>query len=237
MTIPAGEDVRTAVYAGDDDLVPGGMAIAGALIAYGMRRRGLAGLVSGIAGAGLMASIVAPRLAPRVRQAASLARPIDVHGSITVERPVGAVFAFFRNFEHFPLLGGILHSVDDFDDGRSRWRVLGRDGSVLEWDVIVTKYVPKRVIAWESTAASPVESSGVVRFQSVGDDTTALDLTVHYFPRTAAAARVLRPLASRPERRVRAAIGRIEEAMQRAEQPGFYDRVPSHPLPDLSTPD
>lgn len=224
--------------AGDgSDQVAGGMALAGALIAYGMRRRGLAGLASGIAGAGLLASIVAPRLAPRMRAAASGTRPIDVQGSVTIERPVGEVFAFFRNFEHFPLLGGMLDSVDDFDDGRSRWRIVARDGAVLEWDVIVTKYVPKRVIAWESTAGAPVESSGVARFQAVGDGATCVDVVVHYLPRTAAAARVLRPLASRPERRVRAAIGRIEDAMRLAEQPGFYDRQPLHPLPDHSTPD
>lgn len=239
MTMPAGYDPQTEEDEGYESArrVAGGMALAGALIAYGMRRRGLAGMASGIAGAGLLASIVAPRLAPRVTHAASGARPVDVQGSITIQRPVGEVFAFFRNFEHFPLLGGMLHSVVDYDDGRSRWRVLGRDGAVLEWNVIVTKYVPKRVIAWESTAGAPVESSGVVRFHSVDDGATCLDVSVHYLPRTVEAARILRPLASRPERRVRAAIGRIEEAMQRAEQPGFYDRAPLHPLPDHSTPD
>lgn len=237
--MPAGHDMHAEQDVGYDgaDRIAGGMALAGAMIAYGMRRRGLAGMASGIAGAGLLASILAPRFAPRVRQAASGSRPIDVRGTITLGRPVGEVFAFFRNFEHFPLLGGMLHSVDDFDDGRSRWRVLGRDGSVLEWNVIVTKYVPKRVIAWESTAGGPVESSGVVRFHAVDDDSTCLDVSVHYLPRTAEAARILRPFASRPERRVRAAIGRIEEAMYRAEQPGFYDRAPLHPLPDHSTPD
>lgn len=239
MTMPADGAVDAGLDPGlpDSGRIVGGMALAGALIAYGMRRRGLAGFTSGIAGAGLLASIVAPRLAPRVRAAASAARPIDVEGSIVVHRPPAEVFAFFRNFEHFPLLGGMLHSVDDFDDGRSRWRVVGRDGSVLEWDVIVTKYVPKRVIAWESAGRGPVESSGVVRFHAIDDGATCLEVSVHYLPRTAEAARILRPVASRPERRVRAAITRIEEAMQRAEQPGFYDRVPLHPLPDHSTPD
>ena len=239
MTMPDTQDAGAGLDPGTDGFegVPGGTALAGALIAYGMRRRGLVGFAAGLAGAGLLASIVAPRLAPRVRRAASGLRPIDVEGSIIVERPSAEVFAFFRNFEHFPLLGGMLHSVDDFDDGRSRWRVLGRDGAVLEWDVIVTKYVPKRVIAWESTGRGPVESSGVVRFHAMDDSTTCLDVSVHYLPRTAEAARILRPVASRPERRVRAAIGRIEEAMQRAEQPGFYDREPLHPLPDHSTTD
>ncbi|MBA3889659.1 MAG: SRPBCC family protein [Gemmatimonadaceae bacterium] len=236
MTLPPLPEAPSASH-DLTDRVAGGMALAGAMIAYGARRRGLGGMAVGIAGAGLLASIVAPRLTPRVRRVADAARPIDVEGSIIVERPVGEVFAFFRNFEHFPLLGGMLHSVEDFDDGRSRWRVLGRNGVLLEWDVIVTKYVPKRVIAWESTGRGPVESSGTARFHAVDDHATRVDVSVHYFPRTVEAARALRPLISRLERRVRAAIGRIEEAMHRAGQPGFYDRIPSHPLPDHSTPD
>lgn len=235
MRLPAEREMPAATY-DLPDRTAAGMALAGAMIAYGMRRRGLTGFVTGVTGAALFASLLAPRLAPHVRRVPHSGRPIDVEGSITIDRPVADVFAFFRNFEHFPLLGGVVNSVEDFDDGRSRWRVLGRDGVMLEWDVIVTKYVPKRVIAWESTGGGPVESSGTVRFQAIDEKTTCIDVSVHYFARTPEAARTLRPMNSRPEKRVRAAIGRIEEAMRRAEQPGFYDRVPSHPLPDHSTP-
>lgn len=212
-----------------------GMALAGALVGYGMRRRGVFGLAAGAAGAGLLASIVAPRLAPHITRATGAYRPVDVERSFVVHRHVADVFAFFRNFEHFPLLGGVLHGVDDFDDGRSRWRIRGRQGAIVEWDVIVTKYVPQRVIAWESIGNGPVESAGTVRFRALGEAETQVDVNVHYLPRTELAAQALRPLISRPERRVRAAIGRVEAAMSRAEQPGFYDRVPSHPLPDPST--
>lgn len=211
-----------------------GMALAGALIAYGVRRRGALGFASGVAGAGLLASLLAPRLAPGLSGSVRGARAIDVTGSFVVPRSTADVFAFMRNFEHFPLLGGVLHSVDDYDDGRSRWRVEGRDGTLIEWDVIVTKYVPSRVIAWESVRGGPVESTGTIRFAPVGDDATCVTVTLHYLPLTETAARAFRPLVvRRPERRVRAAFGRIEGAMLRAEQPGFYDRKPLHPLPDL----
>lgn len=211
----------------------GGMAVAGAMIAYGMRRRGFVGSAVGIAGAGLLASLLTPRVAPRVARAAAARRSIDVEGAFVVQRPAAEVFAFFRNFEHFPLLGGLLHSVDDFDDGRSRWRVKGAGGTLVEWNVIVTKYVPSRVIAWESVAGGPVESRGTVRLHAVGESGTRVDVSLHYLPLTDAAARAFRPFVSRgPERRMRDAIGRIEDAMQQAEQPGFYDRVPAHPLPD-----
>lgn len=218
--------------------IMGGMALAGALIAYGLRRRGIVGGAVGIAGAGLLASLVTPRVAPRVARAATSRRAIDVEGSFVVQRPVAEVFSFFRNFEHFPLFGGLLHSVDDFDDGRSRWRVMGHDGALVEWNVIVTKYVPSRVIAWESVAGGPVESRGTVRLHATSEVTTRIDVTLHYLPLTDAAARAFRPFVARgPERRMRDSITRIEAAMQQAEQPGFYDREPAHPLPDPTIPD
>lgn len=222
----------TARIAASNDVLAG-MALAGALIAYGMRRRGAFGFATGVAGAGLLASLVAPRVAPHINPTARALRAIDVSGSFIVARSPSEVFAFLRNFEHFPLLGGVLHSVEDFDDGRSRWRVAARDGTLIEWNVIVTKYVPSRVIAWESVRGGPIESSGTIRFTPVGEASTRVSVTLHYRPLTEAAAQAFRPLVRRrPERRVLAAIGRIEAAMQQAEQPGFYDRKPQHPLPD-----
>lgn len=226
--VPADTDTTNEVLVG--------MALSGALLAYGMRRRGFVGFTAGMVGAGLLTSLLIPRVTPRFTGTARTHRPIDVSRSFEVGRPAAEVFAFLRNFEHFPLIGGVLHSVEDFDDGRSRWRVAARNGALIEWDVIITKYVPPRVIAWESVPGSAVESSGTIRFAPAGEDATRVDVTLHYLPRTTAAAQAFRPLVSRgPERRVRAAISRIEAAMQRAEQPGFYDRQPMHPLPELPT--
>lgn len=209
-----------------------GVAVGAALIAFGRERRTPAGLLAGIAGAGVLAATLVPRLTSRMPAPFAGARPIDVSADFVVNRPVNAVFAFFRNFENFPLLGGVLHSVDDYDDGRSRWRVLGR-GGLVEWDVLVTKYLPPQVIGWESVPGAPVESAGMVRFDPVDAGTTRIRLTVHYLPQTVAAARAFHPLrVRRPERRVRAAIGRVEDTMNRLAARPAVPRRPQFPLPD-----
>ena len=42
-------------------------------------------------------------------------------------------------------------------DGRSHWCASTPAGRSLEWDTVTTKYVPNRVIAWQSVPGSPVE--------------------------------------------------------------------------------
>lgn len=210
-----------------------GLALGGALVAYGMRRRSVLGLAAGVVGAGVLAATLAPRLAPHVAIGLAGPRSIDVDIDVVVNRPRAAVFNFFRNFENLPLLGGILHSVDDYDDGRSRWRIMS-GGTLVEWDVLVAKYLPPRVIGWESVPGAPVESSGTVRFDAIDESTTRVCVSVHYIPRSDVAARAFAPLrARRPERRVRAAFGRVESAMARAAAPDVRRREPLYPLPEV----
>ena len=219
----------------DVDGIVGGSALAGAMIAYGMRRRGLLGFTAGVAGAAILAAVVVPRLVPSGPRAdrPRLPRPLTLEGSFVVGRGAADVFAFFRNFEHLPMLTDLLDSVEDFDDGRSRWRIAANDGTMLEWDVIVSKYVPSRVIAWESVGRGPIDSRGTFRLHAVDEATTRVDMTACYAPQTAAAARALRRFTPRARgRELRDASQRIERAMLEAAQPGFYDRVPLHPLPD-----
>lgn len=214
-----------------------GVALGAALIAFGRGRRTPVGMAAGIAGAGVLAAVLVPHLTPRVGAPFVTGRPIDVTADFTVNWPVSSVFDFFRNFENFPLLGGVLHSVDDYDDGRSRWRVMGR-GGLVEWDVLVTRYLRPQVIGWESVPDAPVESSGIVRFDAVDADTTRIRLTLHYLPLTPAAVRAFYPLRiRRPERRVRAAIGRVEDTINRLASTVEPVRESQFPLPGAPAPD
>src|SRR3712207_7693070 len=52
-------------------------------------------------------------------------------------------------FPYTTLFRSALRDVTDFDDGRSRWAITNASGELLEWDVIVTKYVPSQVIRSE----------------------------------------------------------------------------------------
>jgi len=167
------------------------------------------GTLVGLLGAGVVANAVAPLAAQLLRHAGLARQSVNVHTTLVVDRPVREMFALCSNFENFPRVVGALRGVTDFDDGRSRWAVTTAAGELLEWDVIVTKYVPSQVIAWESVPNSPVESTGVVRFAPEGPNRTRLDLTVRYRPAYTSLAQAVRALVGPPRApAVRAAMAK-----------------------------
>ena len=197
-----------------------GAAIGGTLVVYGTRRRGVVGTVAGLAGAGMVANAVAPAVAGLLRHAGLARQSVNLHTTVVVDRPVREMFALCSNFENFPRLVAELRNVTDFDDGRSRWTVTTPSGEVLTWDVIVTKYVPSQVIAWESVPGSPVESRGIVRFAPEGAGRTRLDLAVRYRPAYTSLGDALRALIGPPRApAVRAAMARASDQLQQLTAP------------------
>lgn len=102
--------------------------------------------------------------------------------SVVVERPVGEVFEFCRDFENFPQITDVLLSVEDSQDGRSRWSVRSPSGRAIGWDAVVTKYVPNSVIAWESVPGSAVVAGGLMRFAPLSPNETRVDIRLTYRP-------------------------------------------------------
>lgn len=132
----------------------------------------------------LVAGAVTPAVLRWVRRAGAANRAVDMRMTLVVERPVAEVFEFCRDFANFPEIVDVLLSVEDFQDGRSHWAVRSPTGQAIEWDAIVTKYVPNSVIAWESVPGSIVQATGLMRFSPLSATETRLDLTLTYLPRS-----------------------------------------------------
>jgi uncharacterized membrane protein len=197
-----------------------GAAIGGSLVVYGSRRRGALGTLVGLAGAGIVANAIAPVVGSLLRNAGLARQTVNLHTTVIVDRPVREVFALCSNFENFPRVVGELRGVTDFDDGRSRWAIAKASGELLEWDVLVTKYVPGQVIAWESVANSPVESTGVVRFAPEGPDRTRLDFTLRYRPASTSLGDAVRALVAPPRApAVRAAMAKASDQLHQLTPP------------------
>ena len=129
-----------------------------------------------------IAGVIAPALLRWVRRTGHRRRTVDLRMTVVVPRPIGDVFQFCRDFENFPQILDVLEDVKDSQDGRSHWVVRAPGGDRIEWDAVVTKYVPSAVIAWESVPGSPVRASGLMRFAPLDDSATRVDLTLTYRP-------------------------------------------------------
>ena len=137
-------------------------------------RRGLAAparAAATIGGLALIGAAAHRPLTEALRQAGTRRRAGEVAVSFVVAHPVEVVFGFCRDFENFPQFIGALREVRDYGDGRSHWCASTPAGGTIEWDVVTTKYVPNRVIAWTSVGGSPIETSARLRFVPEGGDT------------------------------------------------------------------
>src|SRR5437773_9668436 len=97
-----------------------------------------------IAEVAFVAAMTSPIVLKWVRRLGAARRQVDLRMTIVIERSLPDVFAFCRDFENFGKLVDAVR-VDDFQDGRSHWVVRSPLGHVIEWDAVVTKYVPQSV--------------------------------------------------------------------------------------------
>jgi uncharacterized membrane protein len=182
------------------------MAVAGGALLAGSRR-GRSRSLMRVAGVALLGLAARPVIVKAVRDAGARRRVLSSHKSIEISRPIAEVFAFFKDFESFPRIVGSLRSVIDYQDGRSHWEVYTPSGNVVSWDVVVTKYVPNNVIAWESVPNSPIEMRGVIRFVAVSASCTRIDLDIAFRPaRTGWNDAVHAMVSRRPVERLNAAL-------------------------------
>ncbi|MDB4888099.1 MAG: hypothetical protein JWN79_3537 [Gemmatimonadetes bacterium] len=151
----------------------------GALVASRRRLPGVARGVATVGGLALMGFAAFRPMTALLRGAGTRRRGATVRMSFIVSQPVERVFGFCRDFENYPRFVGSLRSVRDFGDGRSRWCASTPGGSTLEWSAVTTKYVPNRVIAWETVPGSPVHATGLIRFKPT-EGRTCLEVTLSY---------------------------------------------------------
>ena len=184
-------------------------ALGGALLAANPEHRG-ARSVARAAGLALIVYAASPLIGRVIRAAGARRRQVALRSAIEVDRPLPAVFAFFKDFENLPRVMGALRSVVDYQDGRSHWRAYTMAGNLVEWDVVVTKYVPNTVIGWESVPNSVVDVRVQLRFSPVSATRTRLDVEAYFSPATTGLSDALRALiAPGNERRLKSELDHV----------------------------
>jgi uncharacterized membrane protein len=205
------------------------LRLAGAALAlYGLLRRGALGAVFRTIGTGLLVGsagrgpVAAAGFSPMDRR-----RAVDIQKTLHIEAPLEQVYAFWSNYENFPLFMSHVREVEDLGGGRSHWRVSGPGGVPIEWYARLTQQSPNEVIAWRSESGSMLENAGVIRFNSSGRG-TRVDLRFCYHPPAGGAGQaVAELLGSDPRAKLNEDLGRMKallEATTRSESYGKESR-------------
>jgi uncharacterized membrane protein len=103
--------------------------------------------------------------------------------SVTVNRPVEEIYAFWRNFENLPQFMRHLESVTVTSDKLSHWVAKAPAHKSVEWEAELTEDRPNELIAWRSLPGSSVYNAGEVQFaRAPGNRGTELRVTIEYDP-------------------------------------------------------
>jgi uncharacterized membrane protein len=108
---------------------------------------------------------------------------IHVSRSITIDRPVGEIYKFWRNLENLPRVMRHLEAVHEKPNGRSHWVAKGPAGSKVEWDAEMLVERENEIISWRSVEGADVPNEGTVRFKSLDDGRrTEVKVSFTYHP-------------------------------------------------------
>ena len=107
---------------------------------------------------------------------------VTIHKIINVAAPVEQVFAFWSGYQNFPRFMSNVREVGETGEKTISLGCSGPAGAPVEWNAIVTEYVPNRSIGWKTTPDSKVQHEGTVRFESNADGSTRVDIRLSYNP-------------------------------------------------------
>jgi uncharacterized membrane protein len=168
----------------------------GLLGLYGMRHGGVTGLLLSAIGMGTalrgLTNVPPRRLlgsgADNGREA------VTVQKAINIEASPEEVYELWSNFENFPRFMAHVREVRSLGQDRSHWKVAGPAGTTAEWDAVVTRRVPARLLAWKSIEGQPVHTAGMVRFDPNPGGGTRVTVRLGYTPPAGALGHVVASL-------------------------------------------
>jgi len=205
----------------------GGVALA----IYGLKRRGLGGLLMTIAGAGLIyrgatghcnlykALSISTAKRKGLRASVKHGAGIKVEKRVTINKSAEELFRFWHNFENLPRFLDHLESVRSIgghSSGRSHWVARLPTGMTIEWNAEIINESPNELIAWRSLEGASVPNAGSVRFERVPDgEGSQVKVSLEYAPPVGKIGSLLAKLFGEdPERRVDEDLRRFKQFME-----------------------
>lgn len=140
------------------------------LAGTGKRANGPRVAMATAAVAGVMAlDFYAARRTQKAHDSANL----PVIASVTINKPVDEVYAFYRSLAQLPAFMNWLESVREVDETHSHWVAKLPLAGTVEWDAEIVDDRPGELIAWRTVAGSKVKLHGRVTFtRTPGRDMT-----------------------------------------------------------------
>jgi len=142
-----------------------------------------------------------------------------IGATITINRPRGELYAYWRDFSKLPTFMDNVVAVDRIDERRSRWQVKAPAGKTVEWISDITEEREGEFIAWASAEGADVPNSGRIDFRDApGDRGTWVTATILYDPPAGIIGKVIAKMFQRePAIQARRDLRRFKQLMETGE--------------------
>ncbi|MBD2344679.1 SRPBCC family protein [Anabaena subtropica] len=192
----------------------------GALVLLGLRQASLRGVLTALAGGGLIyQGVTKQSTIQQAQEAIGINKPIKVEKTVTINKPADELYRYWHNFENLPTFMKHLKSVKVYNEKRSHWIANAPLGNNVEWDADILEDRENEFISWASVEGADVENSGFVRFQKApGDRGTEVKVVLEYNPPGGALAAVVAKLfGEEPEQQIGDELRRFKMLMEAGE--------------------
>jgi uncharacterized membrane protein len=160
-------------------------AAGSGLVAYGAKRRGIAGTLLGLFGAELIYHGTTGYSALLRWTGVDTLHPrtVAAERTVTVGRSCDEIYQFWKDPANMPRIMGAIESVTRVDENRWHWKAKPIAGMQFEWDSETMQDIPGRLISWRSTEGAPLDQAGTLIFTPApGNRGTEVKLRFQYKP-------------------------------------------------------
>ncbi len=130
-----------------------------------------------------------------------------------VQAPVERVYAYWRDFSHFPSFMPDIKEIHVTGPTSSHWVVAGPLGKTVEWDAEIVEDIPNQRIAWKSVDDPDIGNAGAVRFDDRGE-TTNIEVSLEYHPPAGKAGELVAELFKDPDKQIERAVDGFRKVVQ-----------------------
>jgi uncharacterized membrane protein len=191
-----------------------------ALVLMGLKQRSLRGVLTALAGGGLIyQGATKQSTIKQAQEVMGINQAIKVEKTVTINKPADELYRFWRNFTNLPRFMKHIKSIDVYDEKRSHWKADAPLGTTVEWDANIIEERANEFISWASVEGADVDNSGFIRFKKApGDRGTEVKVVLEYNPPGGAIAATFAKLFGKePEQQIGDELRRFKMLMEAGE--------------------
>ncbi|MEH2149503.1 SRPBCC family protein [Nostoc sp.] len=220
MTSTSGDKLTTSQGEASEVERWGSLIGGGAMVLMGLKQGSLRGVLTALAGGGLIyQGATKQSTIQQAQEAIGINQSIKVEKTVTINKSAEELYRFWHNFENLPTFMKHLKSVQVYNEKRSHWIANAPLGNSVEWDAEILEDRENEFISWASVEGADIDNSGFVRFQkTLGDRGTEVKIVLEYNPPGGVlGATVAKFFGEEPQQQIGDELGRFKMLMEAGE--------------------